>query len=144
LAASLLVFAPVPVTAASPVAPVPAASPAVPTNAIVLRPVRHPGAAATDVYGQAPPLGTIVVTLYAYLSADVPRIYVRSETVQTDGAGHFFVTLSDSPVAFPSATFEISASSPLDGIKPATARVPSTPPTPAYHTPVDQTPPEYR
>ncbi len=133
--AAVLLLAPVSVTAATPAAP---------ANAIVLRAVRHPGSAATDVFGQAPPLTTVVVTLYADLSADIPRVYIRSQTVQADADGQFSVTLSDSPVAFPTATFEVTASSPLHGITPAMARVQSTPPTPAYHTPVDQTPPDYR
>jgi hypothetical protein len=133
--AVLLALAPVSVTAATP---------AVPANAIVLRAVRHPGAAATDVSGQAPPRSTVVVSLYADLSADIPRVFVRTETVQADATGQFFVTLGDSPVAFPSATFVVTARSPLDGVAPASARVTSTPPNPAYHTPVDQTPPEYR
>jgi hypothetical protein len=131
----LLALAPVSVTAATPAAP---------ANAIVLRAVRHPGAAATDVSGHAPPLSTVVVSLYADLSADIPRVFVRSETVQTDATGQFFVTLGDSPVAFPSATFVVTARSPLNGITPATARVQSMQPNPAYHTPVDQTPPDYR
>jgi hypothetical protein len=134
-AALLLAFAPLSVTAATS---------APPANAIVLRVARHPGAAATDVSGQAPPLSTVVVTLYADLSADLPRVLVRSKTVQSDAAGQFALTLSDSPVAFPSATFEIIASSPLHGILPATARLKSTQPTPAYKTPADQTPPDYR
>jgi len=135
VAALVLAFVPVSVTAATSAAP---------PNAIVLRAARHPGAAATDVSGQAPPLTTVVVSLYADLSADLPRVFVRSKTVQADAAGQFAITLSDSPVAFPSATFEIIASSPLHGILPASARIKLTPPDPAYRSPADQTPPDYR
>jgi hypothetical protein len=134
-AASLLALVPVSITAATPAAP---------ANAIVLRAARHPGSAATDVYGQAPPLTTVVVTLYADLSAEIPRVLVRSATVEADASGQFSVTLADGGVQFTTATFVITATSPLQGIAPATARVQTNVPNPAYQSPADHAPPDFR
>jgi hypothetical protein len=131
----VLAFAPVSITAATPAAP---------ANAIVLRAVRHSGAAATDVFGQAPALTTVVVTLYADLSADIPRVFVRSTTVEADASGQFFVTLADGNVSFTNASFVITATSPLQGIASATARVQTSIPNPANPTAIDQIPPAFR
>jgi len=86
----------------------------------------------------------IVVTLRALISIDLPIVYVREVKTQTDARGQFSVTLSDSPVAFSPVTFVVDATSPTPGVVAATVRIPSSPPTPALRSPVDEVPPEYR
>jgi hypothetical protein len=113
-------------------------------NAITLHAVRHPGAAATDVSGTAPPFTSVVVTLHALISFELPIVYVREARTQTDSRGQFALTLSDSPVAFRPVTFQINATSSTPGVVPATVRIESSDPTPAFRSSVDEIPPEYR
>ncbi len=114
------------------------------TNAIVLHVSRHPGAAASDVAGTAPPFAPIVVTLRALISIDLPIVYVREARVEADASGRFSLTLADSPVTFLPVTFQLTATTSVPGVAPATARIAATPPTPDFRSPVDEIPPEYR
>jgi|HubBroStandDraft_1064217.scaffolds.fasta_scaffold02914_9 hypothetical protein len=105
---------------------------------------RHPGAAATDVSGQASPYLPVMVTAYGLLSTDLPTVFVGEVQVRADAAGHFTARIDDNALEFTNSTLDVVVSSLVPGLAPARTRIILTRPNLGSLFPADLVPPEDR